>query len=131
MRRALALPIAAMVLVITGGVAAAAPSIAWAPCEDNPEGECGTLSVPLDWSRPGGGRIEIAVARHVATDPARRLGVLMVDPGGPGGSAAQFALSHLFSPEVRARFDIVGIDSRGTGNSLPIRCADLMNDQPS
>ncbi|WP_030468510.1 alpha/beta hydrolase, partial [Lentzea aerocolonigenes] len=133
MRRALALPIAAMVLVISGGVAAAeqAPSIAWAPCEDNPEGECGTLSVPLDWSRPGGGRIEIAVARHVATDPARRLGVLMVDPGGPGGSAAQFALSRLFSPELRARFDIVGIDSRGTGNSLPIRCADLMNDQPS
>ncbi|WP_229813382.1 alpha/beta hydrolase [Lentzea flava] len=71
------------------------------------------------------------MARRVATDPARRLGVLVVDPGGPGGSAAEFALSRLFSPELRARFDIVGIDSRGTGKSLAIRCADLVADQPT
>lgn len=133
MRRALATLLAAMTLVTCAGVANAepAPSITWAPCQDNPEGECGTLSVPLDWSRPNGRRIDLAVGRHLATDPARRLGVLLVDPGGPGGSAAAFALSGLFSPELRARFDIVGIDSRGTGNSLAIRCADLMTGQPS
>jgi pimeloyl-ACP methyl ester carboxylesterase len=125
-----------MTLVTGLGMASAepagpAPSIAWAPCPENPEGECGTLRVPLDWSRPNGQRIDLAVARHAATDPKRRLGVLMVDPGGPGGSAAEFALSGLFSPEIRARFDIVGIDSRGTGNSLAIRCADLMTGQPT
>ncbi|NKE62502.1 alpha/beta hydrolase [Lentzea sp. PSKA42] len=134
--RALATPLAAMVLVTCAGSVNAEPagsaqSIAWAPCPDDPEGECGTLSVPLDWNKPRGQRIDLAVARHPATDPARRLGVLMVDPGGPGGSAAAFALSGLFSPEIRARFDIVGIDSRGTGNSLPIRCADLMTGQPT
>lgn len=133
LRRALASSIVATVLVTCAGVASAepAPAIAWAPCADDQEGECGTLSVPLDWAKPWGQRIDVAVARHKATDPARRIGVLMVDPGGPGGSAAAFALSRLFSPDLRARFDIVGIDSRGTGNSLPIRCADLMTDPPS
>ncbi|HEX8867069.1 MAG TPA: alpha/beta hydrolase [Lentzea sp.] len=113
------------------GVDAATPPIAWTPCPDNPAGECGTLSVPLDWAEPRGPRIDLAIARHQASDPARRIGVLVVDPGGPGGSAAEFALSGLFSPEIRARFDIVGIDSRVTGNSLAIRCADLMTGRPS
>ena len=133
MRRALASSLAAVVLVLSGGAAHAEPPsrIAWAPCQDNPEGECGTLSVPLDWKKPRGQRVDLAVARHRATDPARRLGVLVVDPGGPGGSAAQFALSGLFSPEIRARFDIVGVDQRGTGGSLAIRCADLMPGGPS
>lgn len=136
MTRALATPMAALVLVFCAGTAnsepvGAARSIAWAPCPDDQEGECGTLSVPLDWGKPRGPRIDLAVARHRATDPARRLGVLMVDAGGPGGSAAQFALSGLFSPEIRARFDIVGIDSRGTGNSLAIRCGDLLTGQPT
>ncbi|HUQ61621.1 alpha/beta hydrolase [Lentzea sp.] len=128
--------VTAVILVVSAGSAGAEPvertrSIAWAPCPDAAEGECGTLSVPLDWDKPRGQRIDIAVARHAATDPARRIGVLMVDPGGPGGSAARFALSRLFSDEVRARFDIVGIDSRGTGGSLAIRCADLMVGAPS
>jgi pimeloyl-ACP methyl ester carboxylesterase len=133
MRRAFATSVAAVVLVVSGGTAHAEPErpIAWAPCQDNPEGECGTLSVPLDWAKPRGERIDLAIARHRATDPARRVGVLVVDPGGPGGSAAEFALSGLFSPEVRARFDIVGVDQRGTGGSLAIRCADLMAGGPS
>lgn len=132
-RRVLAASIAAVVLVVSAGAAHAepAPPITWAACQDDPGGECGTLSVPLDWDRPQGRRVDLAIARHKATDPARRLGVLVVGPGGPGGSAAEFALSRLFSPEVRARFDIVGIGQRGTGGSLAIRCADLMPRQPS
>lgn len=132
-RRALATSVAVVVLVVSAGAAHAEPAkpITWAACPDNPEGECGTLSVPLDWDEPHGRRVDLAIARHRATDPARRLGVLVVDPGGPGGSAAEFALSRLFSPEVRARFDIVGVDQRGTAGSLAIRCADLMTGQPS
>ncbi|MEV4314919.1 alpha/beta hydrolase [Actinocrispum sp. NPDC049592] len=120
-------------LVTGAGTANAepAPAIRWAACPDNPAGECGTLRVPLEWNRPTGRHIDLALARHTATDPARRLGVLLVDPGGPGGSAAQFALSGFFSPEIRARFDIVGVDSRGTGDSLAIHCADLMTGRPT
>ena len=72
MKKTLATLLTAMILVLCAGAANAGgvPSIAWAPCPDNPEGECGTLSVPLDWAKPRGQRIDLAVARHVATDPA-------------------------------------------------------------
>jgi len=87
MKKTLATLVTAMILVLCAGAANAGgvPSIAWTPCPDNPDGECGTLSVPLDWNRPWGRRVDLAVTRHRATDPARRLGVLLVDPGGPGG----------------------------------------------
>jgi pimeloyl-ACP methyl ester carboxylesterase len=106
--------------------------IAWTACPDDPDspdppdGECGTLPVPLDWDRPHGPSITLAVARHRATDTAHRLGVLLADAGGPGSSGAEFALiTNYFSPEIRARFDVVGFDLRGTGRSAFIRC-----DQP-
>jgi pimeloyl-ACP methyl ester carboxylesterase len=135
-RRNLVILTTGMILVANVGAANAEPvtsepSITWAPCAEDPGGECGTLRVPMDWSRPKGQHVDLAVARHAASDPARRLGVLVVDPGGPGGSAAQFALSAFFSPELRARFDIIGIDSRGSGNSLAIQCADLMTGRPT
>ncbi|WP_090049415.1 alpha/beta hydrolase [Lentzea fradiae] len=127
--------LAVVVLLLGTATAAAEPvrpvSIAWGPCPEDAEGECGAFSVPLDWDEPRGPRIDLAVTRHRATDPARRAGVLLVDPGGPGGSAAQFALSRYFSEDLRARFDIVGVDSRGTGGSLAIRCADLLSGAPS
>jgi pimeloyl-ACP methyl ester carboxylesterase len=106
--------------------------IAWGPCTDFPDGECGTLRVPLDWRRPRGATVDLAVARHKATDPARRLGVLLVNPGGPGSSNAEFALTPTyFSPEVLARFDIVGFDMRGTGGSEFVRCPDPTGPPPS
>ncbi|MGW5714735.1 alpha/beta hydrolase [Amycolatopsis sp. NPDC003865] len=105
--------------------------IAWTTCPDDPDipdvpdGECGTLRVPLDWDHPRGPSIALAVARHRATDPARRLGVLLADAGGPGTSGAQIPLSAgYFGPQLRARFDIVGFDLRGTGDSGYIRCAE-------
>lgn len=51
---------------------ARAQTIVWAPCEEEPAAECGTLSVPIDWSKPGGAKVDIAVARRKATDPAAR-----------------------------------------------------------
>lgn len=112
------------VLLLTGTTAVAEPvGIAWASCPDAPDGECGTLRVPLGWNRPWEASIDLAVARHRATDPAKRLGVLLVNPGGPGSSNAEFALvPNYFSPEIRARFDIVGFDLRGTGGSQIVRC---------
>lgn len=110
--------------------AAWSPSpIAWTTCPDDPDnpgvpdGECGTLRVPLDWDRPWGPSIGLAVARHRATDSAHRLGVLLADAGGPGSSGAEIPLSPgYFGAEIRARFDVVGFDLRGTGNSGHIDC---------
>jgi pimeloyl-ACP methyl ester carboxylesterase len=115
-------------LVLFSGTAVAAPpwspqGIEWGPCADFPDSQCGTLRVPLDWSRPHGATVDLAVARHSATDPAHRIGVLLVNPGGPGSSNAEFAaFGGYFSPEVLARFDIVGFDARGTGGSEFIEC---------
>jgi len=128
-----------LALALTLGVVAAAPSasavassgerpnaytISWTACPDRPESQCGTVRVPLDWARPSGEKITLAVARHLATDRAHRVGALFVNPGGPGGEGAGVAANAdlIFSPELVARFDIVGIDPRGIAGSNPISC---------
>ncbi|GAA4295413.1 alpha/beta hydrolase [Streptomyces venetus] len=101
--------------------------IAWAPCE-SPSGEgtfeCASVKVPVDWKRPKGATFDLALARHKATDPARRIGSLLVNPGGPGGSGVDFAFSapNSFSADLLARFDIVGFDPRGVARSNPVKC---------
>ncbi|MGW0706811.1 alpha/beta hydrolase [Streptomyces sp. NPDC002643] len=116
----------------TAASAPAAPtppqeSIAWEPC-DSPSGEgsfeCATIAVPVDWARPDGGTIDLALARHRATDPDRRIGSLLLNPGGPGMSGVDLALSSpfSFSPELVERFDFVGFDPRGTNRSAPTYC---------
>jgi pimeloyl-ACP methyl ester carboxylesterase len=84
--------------------------------------ECAELSVPLDYERPDAGTASLAVARAAATDPANRVGVLVLHPGGPGGSAVEIVQALAEDPSVAdltARFDLVGIDPRGTGASTP------------
>ncbi|QNP68765.1 alpha/beta fold hydrolase [Streptomyces roseirectus] len=118
----------------TGTPAAAAPQpaaaqqrITWKACKapDGTKGfECATLKVPVDWKKPKGPTIPIALNRHKATDPARRIGPLLVNPGGPGGSGVDFVFGarSTFSPALLARFDIVGFDPRGVGRSHPVTC---------
>jgi pimeloyl-ACP methyl ester carboxylesterase len=86
--------------------------------------ECTTLRVPMDYSQPTGRMISMAVNRLKAADSARRLGVIFINPGGPGGSGTDFAAraEGLFSNTIRSRFDIIGFDPRGTGLSEPVKC---------
>ncbi|MGW2638575.1 alpha/beta hydrolase [Streptomyces sp. NPDC001348] len=112
--------------------------IAWKSCEP-PSGksasdtfECATLKVPVDWKRPHGATIDLALARHLATDPQHRIGSLLINPGGPGGSGVDlvFKAPDAFSPELRARFDIVSFDPRGVSRSNPVKCdQDLLDSQ--
>ncbi len=98
--------------------------VAWSKCFGGPY-QCGLVQVPLDYDTPGGTQIQIAMIRLPATDPAHRIGSLFLNPGGPGGSGiAQvfFDGPHLFTDEVRARYDLVGFDPRGVGNSSALRC---------
>ena len=66
-------------------------SVDWAPCTEGGLAglECTRLAVPLDHEAPRA-RIELALARSPAGDPARRLGVILVNPGGPGGRSREF-----------------------------------------
>ena len=71
--------------------------------------QCGTVAVPLDYDDPQEGTINIVVAMHRATDPAARIGSLVIDPGGPGESGVNDLPAELsvLTPGSLARFDIV------------------------
>ena len=111
---------------VWSGTASAAPSaakVAWSPCYGG--FQCGTAQVPLDYSDSGGAAISLALIKLPATDPAHRIGSLFLNPGGPGGSGVDFvhfAGPFLYTPEVRARFDLVGFDPRGIARSTALRC---------
>lgn len=96
------------------------PAADWSDCGRG--FECTTIEVPLDYEDPEGETIEIAVTRHPAEDPDRRIGTLIMNPGGPGGSAIELAQSFLRGGELGDRFDIVGFDPRGVGASSPLDC---------
>ncbi|MFZ4276289.1 alpha/beta hydrolase [Streptomyces arboris] len=85
--------------------------------------ECASLTVPLDYARPGNGRtFVLPVARASARGPARRIGSLVYNPGGPGAGGAsslEEGMDESFGAAVRARFDIVSFDPRGVGGSVP------------
>lgn len=91
----------------------------WRPCGAL---ECATLEVPVDHDQPEGPQLEIALARRAARNPAERIGAVLVNPGGPGGSGIEM-LSYLpMPPAVTERFDVVGFDPRGVGDSTPLDC---------
>lgn len=105
--------------------------IAWAPC--NGDLECGTLTVPLDYAKPAGATIGIAVERHPAEDPAQRIGSLVINPGGPGVSGIDDfpnELSVLTSQLLNA-FDIVTFDPRGVERSDPVSCGETPGAPPA
>jgi pimeloyl-ACP methyl ester carboxylesterase len=87
---------------------------------------CSVMRVPLDYSHPAGEAIGIAVIRRPADDTAHRLGSLVVNPGGPGGSGIDYAraATQVVSTALLARYDIVGFDPRGVGQSAPVVCLD-------
>jgi pimeloyl-ACP methyl ester carboxylesterase len=97
----------------------------WREC-GTPGFECATLKAPLDYASPGTGEdVELAVSRTKATGPGKRLGSLLVNPGGPGGSAIGYLQSYAgigYPAPVRAQYDMVAVDPRGVARSEPVIC---------
>jgi pimeloyl-ACP methyl ester carboxylesterase len=112
----------------TAAATSPVPQIDWTTCGDDPAlaaFECATVDVPTDHDEPDGATTTLALTRLPATDPANRIGSLFTNPGGPGGSGVDFvqALGEVaWTPEVRARFDVIGFDPRGVGASDPTTC---------
>lgn len=108
---------------------AAAPGVTWGPCPDlgapAPGLECTTITVPVDYRHPKGKQLELAVSRLPSTNPDKRRGVLLTNPGGPGGPGLSLPadLVALGLPaSVRETYDVIGFDPRGIGYSTPLSC---------
>ena len=105
-----------------------AMSIAWGPCSDPNlqafNAQCGLLSVPLDYNNPNGAKIQIAVSRiaHTSSD---YQGVILTNPGGPGGSGQglnPYLIAHFQADgygDAAGDYDWIGFDPRGVGSSVP------------
>jgi pimeloyl-ACP methyl ester carboxylesterase len=104
------------------------PVLNWQPCgADLPGKLCTTATVPLDYDRPRGRTTELALAKVPASDTARRIGTVFINPGGPGGSGVDMLLSgfgEFLAENLDGRFDIVGFDPRGVARSDPLHCFD-------
>jgi pimeloyl-ACP methyl ester carboxylesterase len=105
-----------------GDAARGASTLEWTECGDGLE--CATVPAPLDYARPSGREIDIALARLPAA--GARIGSLLVNPGGPGASGVDFlrSIAAEAPAALHERFDIIGFDPRGTGGTIPIDCTE-------
>ncbi|WP_084125428.1 alpha/beta hydrolase [Demequina sp. NBRC 110054] len=100
-----------------------AQEISWESCGDF---ECATVEVPLDWTDASSESIEIAINRAAASDQDGKLGSLLINPGGPGGSGLDFLeyFVSYYGDAVAESYDVIGFDPRGVGSSTAVSCGD-------
>jgi pimeloyl-ACP methyl ester carboxylesterase len=93
--------------------------------------QCATIKVPLDYADPGGETTDIAMSRVKARSPKERRGVLLLNPGGPGGPGLDLPVSEgVALPEaVKRQYDLIGFDPRGVGRSSPVSCGLTADEQ--
>jgi len=126
----------------TGSSGPAASGTAdWRSCPDVPRGlvgrtapgmtyDCAKVDVPRDWNNKGNGETySVAMIRIRSSKQQGRIGSLLLNPGGPGGSGIEFAVYLSFGEafgglptEITNKFDIIGFDPRGVGLSDPVEC---------
>lgn len=108
------------------GPTAAQHKLRWQRCDAGSPAsfQCATLQVPLDYSDPGSGTIDIAISRVEAGSAKERRGVLLLNPGGPGGPGLGLPVDPTLSisEKVRRQYDLIGFDPRGVGHSSPLSC---------
>ena len=108
--------------------------IIWHQCQlgpDDADGEfldqfgaqCADITVPLDYNRPTGRTITLALSRLAASDQTHRIGALVFNLGGPSIPALPRVVDARFGMgDTGARFDLIGLDPRFVGRSTPLDC---------
>lgn len=106
-------------------------TLTWSKCKAKAAAmsglDCATLDVPIDPKKPNGPTTKIALAKSSSTGSAKeRIGSLVINPGGPGGSGVEFLsnAASMFPKDLTDHFDLVSFDPRGVGESSPVRCLD-------
>lgn len=100
-----------------------AGKIAWTDCGGG--FQCGSLQVPLDYTKPQGRKVSLALLRKPALQTSKRIGSLLMNPGGPGESGIDFLRQDVRSlSNLNQRFDLVTWDPRGVAESTPVSCVD-------
>ena len=99
--------------------------VSWAPCKDDAKMQCANVKVPLDYKKPGGRAITVAMAKLPAKS-GKPIGSLFINPGGPGSSGIAMVdvARQSFGKDVLDKYDVVGFDPRGVGSSTPVDCVD-------
>lgn len=95
-------------------------TIAWSPCHESYQ--CAALTVPLDYRHPSGRTLRLQLEMLPARDQGTKVGPLLINPGGPGGSATDELSQTQWSTRLRDAFDIVALNPRGTTGSSPVSC---------
>jgi pimeloyl-ACP methyl ester carboxylesterase len=108
-----------------GGSQGAASQLSWKRCRGG-VAQCTKIAVPLDDTVLDSPTLDLALVRIPARDPDRRIGSLLINPGGPGAPATDFTVDFASSlpSEIQDRFDLVGFDPRGVGASEGVDCTD-------
>ncbi len=83
--------------------------------------DCATIVVPMNYQKPSDGDLSIAISRRKAADPDHRQGVLLLNPGGPGGDGLTMP-NGMAEQKIAGPFDLIGFDPRGVGRSTPLQC---------
>ncbi len=115
---------------VQGAEEAAAPApLAWKRCSEQlpAELECAQMQTPMDYAAPDGPTVTLTMTRLKATDPEKRIGSLIINPGGPGGAGSDILIAQAvngwpITPKLHEYFDLVGLDPRGVGLSTPVQC---------
>ena len=112
--RVVALVCAIGAILMVGAPAAVAKGLNFKPCGEA-GAQCAVAAVPYDYDHPGGAKLHIDVAKSPAT--GKRIGSLFFNFGGPGAPTAPYveAYGPALFPVLNERFDIIGMDPRGTG----------------
>ena len=97
-------------------------TLSWKPCDSG--FQCAQYKVPVDYTHIDNNTFTLQLIKHIANNPSKRIGSLIMNPGGPGGSGIQYVMAadSIVSTSIENVYDLIGFDPRGVNLSQPIRC---------
>jgi pimeloyl-ACP methyl ester carboxylesterase len=98
--------------------------LVWQDCLVDKKFQCAEIQVPVDYQNPGNASLTLALKKLLAKKSSSRVGSLLINPGGPGGSGTDYVTyaEDAFGKRLMDSFDIIGFDPRGVALSTPLDC---------